>query len=257
MERGHSRIAGLDLTSCSASGRHCISCSICASRPPQPPLSTFMGSIPRRPSSIRGTSSSSSSSPAARRGETLRAGWGFPRCVATKRTEERRRLRVERAFAVLYGTVGVGGRQPEAREEDQHSGRQHGGPRRGSLCSRWPDQGRGFLRFANNCPAGPLVLRHALRLSVLSCSAGPSPLAGSHRSVSLSLLGAGQASHGGTEPFGVRKAWRWGIRGSIIINCKQWVSCCLTIIWSKWPLNGHLNRLNSHLNGNDVALCRV
>lgn len=66
MERGHSRIAGLDLTSCSASGRHCISCSICASRPP---LSTFMGSIPRRPSSIRGTSSSSSSSPAARRGE--------------------------------------------------------------------------------------------------------------------------------------------------------------------------------------------
>jgi hypothetical protein len=40
-------IAGLDLTSCSASGRHCISCSICASRPPQPPLSTFMGSIPR------------------------------------------------------------------------------------------------------------------------------------------------------------------------------------------------------------------
>ena len=68
MERGHSRIAGLDLTSCSASGRHCISCSICASRPPQPPLSTFMGSIPRWPSSIRGTSSSSSSSPAARRG---------------------------------------------------------------------------------------------------------------------------------------------------------------------------------------------
>lgn len=51
-------IAGLDLTSCSASGRHCISCSICASRPPQPPLSTFMGSMPRPPSSTRGPSSS-------------------------------------------------------------------------------------------------------------------------------------------------------------------------------------------------------
>jgi hypothetical protein len=60
-------IAELDLTSCSASGRHCISCSICASRPPQPPLSTFMGSIAPPPSAIRGRSSSSSSSPAARR----------------------------------------------------------------------------------------------------------------------------------------------------------------------------------------------
>ena len=60
-------IAELDLTSCSASGRHCISCSICASRPPQPPLSTFMGSITPPSSARRGRSSSSSSSPAARR----------------------------------------------------------------------------------------------------------------------------------------------------------------------------------------------
>lgn len=100
---------------------------------------------------------------ARRRGAVDGAGWGFPRCVATERTEERRR-RVECAFAVLYGTVGVGGRQPEAREEeDQHSGRQHGGPRCGFPSLLGVAVGSSVSPIAT-CP---LVLRHALRLSVL------------------------------------------------------------------------------------------
>lgn len=63
-----------------------------------------------------------------------------------------------------------------------------------SLCSPWPGPGREFLlRFTNrnrnrnrNCP---LVLCG----SVLSCSAVPSHMAGSYRSVSLSQLWTGQA----------------------------------------------------------------